>query len=312
MKRTISVLLSIIIILIVCVAKYSAEVVTEKMDEALRFRIIEMDDNTAVTVWIWYTDEEIFFKENNIPEESIIFKSKITNSAIIITDKKQLFALAQSEPVLEIFDYSSTSTIPAPFDGKEYFCLDSFIDYLGTLPYDELRTIDTYEELYYHYAADGQIDYVLINSKCGPAEMLNSLGIIGNRVLIMGAVNPFSYGMALYDVKTNKFYDLAKMRNYVDYEGLIEAIDRYGYGRLIGDMDKDNELTIIDATIIQRCLAGITEYPEDDTIIDNSSEYFDPSFSQLEYYSDFDRNGNRDILDATATQRYLAGLITEA
>ena len=37
-------------------------------------------------------------------------------------------------------------------------------------------------------------------------------------------------------------------------------------------------------------------------------EYIDNSFHPLTYYSDFNRDGERDITDATCIQRYLAGL----
>ena len=59
---------------------------------------------------------------------------------------------------------------------------------------------------------------------------------------------------------------------------------------IIGDADTDGEVTILDATAIQRVLAGLPV------------EAFD------EYAADADMDEEVTILDATAIQRYLAGL----
>ncbi len=52
--------------------------------------------------------------------------------------------------------------------------------------------------------------------------------------------------------------------------------------------------------MIQRCTAIMAQYPEDD-------EMGSP-IGNIRCYSDFNRDGERDILDATAIQRYLIGM----
>ena len=59
-----------------------------------------------------------------------------------------------------------------------------------------------------------------------------------------------------------------------------------------GDVNGDGQITIADATLIQKYLSGI-----------KSSEKF---YSQ---YADFDRSGKVDIVDATMIQKYLSGTI---
>lgn len=59
----------------------------------------------------------------------------------------------------------------------------------------------------------------------------------------------------------------------------------------VGDVDGDGKISIMDATAIQKKLAGLTV------------KYY----SQ---YADFDRSGTINILDATAIQKYCAGTIT--
>ena len=68
---------------------------------------------------------------------------------------------------------------------------------------------------------------------------------------------------------------------------------------LFRSLDRDGKLSIIDATILQRCEANIMAYPDDDTF----SITFE--WGKTRYYSDFDRDGVRSILDATRLQRYL-------
>ena len=76
--------------------------------------------------------------------------------------------------------------------------------------------------------------------------------------------------------------------------------------QMMGDIDHDNDISIIDATIIQRCEANISNYPETDRIdiLDESA------LNGVKYYSDFNRDGERDIVDATCIQRYLVGIPT--
>ena len=59
----------------------------------------------------------------------------------------------------------------------------------------------------------------------------------------------------------------------------------------IGDVDMDDDLTIVDATYIQRNLAGIESFTDEQILL-----------------GDFDRDGDLTIVDATYIQRRLAGL----
>lgn len=61
---------------------------------------------------------------------------------------------------------------------------------------------------------------------------------------------------------------------------------------IIGDADGDGQVTILDATFIQRVLAGLNECPVIKTLLD------------------VDRDGEITILDATMIRRWLAGLIS--
>ncbi len=86
--------------------------------------------------------------------------------------------------------------------------------------------------------------------------------------------SPFSLGYGVFDVKTNVFYDLVdawdmnlnhlrevwdELAPAVPYDAKDKSSENGMY--VIGDADVDGEVTILDATRIQRCLAELDENP---------------------------------------------------
>ena len=155
-----------------------------------------------------------------------------------------------------------------------------------------------YKELCVHRDSNSRVDWVLL--KCSNASMNNPAvmyrDIIGNRVYESGRpVYPFPSGYGIYDAKAEKFVPLTGDMVPL-YKDLGRTFDQIGEGRLIGDIDCDDDLTVIDCTLIQRCATLISDWPEDDLI---------DSALNVTYFSDFDRDGERDIVDATRLQRYV-------
>jgi hypothetical protein len=155
-----------------------------------------------------------------------------------------------------------------------------------------------YKELCVHRDSNSRVDWVLL--KCANASMdypaVIYQDVIGNRVFESGRpVYPFPSGYGIYDVKAEKFVPL--IGDMVPlYKDLGRTFDQIGEGRLIGDIDCDDDLTVVDCTLIQRCATLIRDWPEDDLI---------DSALNVTYFSDFDRDGERDIVDATRLQRYV-------
>ncbi|MBQ9742078.1 MAG: hypothetical protein IJV88_00185 [Ruminococcus sp.] len=87
-------------------------------------------------------------------------------------------------------------------------------------------------------------------------------------------------------------------------EGIENAFEEAGVGRLVGDMDLDRELTVKDATNIQKCIAGLMEFSADDFIL----AFEGAEDAPLQYISDFNRDCERNVKDATAIQKFIAGL----
>lgn len=176
----------------------------------------------------------------------------------------------------------------------------------------------TYRDLYVH-RTDGAVDWALVYANAG-AVNTPSHAVFGEMVAWnYMSFSPFSMGYGVYDPASGVFYDLVdawEMR----FEGLHELTNSGYLQRLllpedssesghmtmfyrIGDADGDGELSIFDATRIQRCLAELMSFSESDTLDGFSRRGYD-----LRYISDYNRDGVRSILDVTKIQRRLAEL----
>ncbi len=170
------------------------------------------------------------------------------------------------------------------------------------------NAIGEYKELYYHKDKNGMTDWALVNARAmwiKPAEIFT---VIGNRVFNHGAwLVPVIGGYCVYDVATDTFSDAfsATDEKYPDFTRAFDSTVKKSpindQGRLLGDIDLDDELTILDCTLMQRCATKARDWPENDLIKPTGFMQAKP----LTYYSDFDRNGERDIVDATKLQRYV-------
>ncbi len=82
-----------------------------------------------------------------------------------------------------------------------------------------------------------------------------------------------------------------------------------GYKQIIriGDVDRNNVLNVKDATIIQKCLAGLKDLDLDyDDLLTGFSVKQHGKWER--YVSDFNCDSERNIKDATAIQKYIAGI----
>ena len=82
----------------------------------------------------------------------------------------------------------------------------------------------------------------------------------------------------------------------------VKVIEEKEFGQLIGDIDGNNVIEIIDATYLQRYLA---EYP--DFIGGYNIDQLTNVTGSIDV-SDFDRDGETTVMDATMIQRHLVGL----
>ena len=163
-----------------------------------------------------------------------------------------------------------------------------------------------YEEVYYHYNSEGEIDWALVrgyptfNAPWG----ISPYAVFGDRIIRKITRKTFHVEYSIYDVSDNRFYDIVRNRNDEKYQ-LNAVLTELNIGELIGDMDADNKLTVKDATYIQKCIAEVIDFPENDKV---DGVYTSDGYGYLAYLSDFNRDGVRNIKDATAIQKHIAGI----
>ena len=194
-------------------------------------------------------------------------------------------------------------------------------DYWGELPsryyYQELAQYP--EENPDWVLIQGGMDY----SGFTQGDNVNTL--LGNKfVYLERSCAPFKLSYGVYDVRSGAFYDLLDAWD-MDFENLRDTWDALPPTRpegkggesasylvrtyLMGDGDKDGELTILDATAIQRSLVRLYQ--------GELGASFNTYFSKLNpplrgvavsRTADYDRDNDVTILDATKIQRHIAEL----
>ena len=162
--------------------------------------------------------------------------------------------------------------------------------------------VKEFKELYYH-KKDGYTtcDWALVYCETNVEQPGISAHIFGDRVLYRTSASvPFTYGYGVYNYRTKSFVDLVEAWDDDKYEGLHEAFEARNAGTLLGDANKDNQLTIGDATKIQRYLARMID---DNAVGAQSAEN---GKTETEYICDFNKDGTVNISDVTAIQKKLA------
>lgn len=243
-----------------------------------------------------------FIEKLGIAEEDIEYHGKHPYVIAFLTEDQIETAASFSEVEGIYYDLMDGQPIVTPTEPPTESA-SSESPYLYQARFEELYGSGydwcDYQELYYHIDQNGETDWALVYAFIPAAEPIELVTIVGNRVLYPGTMYmPFDACYGIYDVKEDKFID-AGSSEAKNYDGFLKVFDEIDDGRLIGDLDRDGDLSVVDVTILQRCEANMREYPDDDTF----SLTFE--WGKSRYYSDFDRDGERTILDATRLQRYL-------
>ena len=333
MKRIIALLLSVLLVIGCSVIGVSAQ--SDKLHPDLEVLLQKKAPDDDVSVYITYAiagksvadmpswpdraAANAEYKEYRLAKQaeiqSVIFDGlEVTvlntigdNSVIAYVKAKDIAVLAPRDLVAYI-SYIDLTIEEEPESAETMSSTEAkLLEYVkgkGAMP----PYYTNYEELYTHQNAEGETDWVLLYSLGEGAMPWYVCGVYHHRVILRSEEwSLFALGIGLYDAKEDTFYDLAKMRDYDKYEGLAEAIDACGKGKLLGDLDNDDDISIADCTILQRCEAALCEYPQSDLVGSYSYKYEDIK-TPLRYYSDFNRDGERSIIDVTCMQRYLAGM----
>lgn len=217
--------------------------------------------------------------------------------------------------VCTVSAYAQQATPDEPVQ-KEYLYHDRLIEWLGNKFIEDNDDFLDYDELYFHYTDETKenFDWVLIRVVSGwDLCWFGKSGCnIGSRALYSYNSIYFPADLAIYDVKNDTFRSIV---DYREFDGVKEAVEELELGVPLGDVDSDGRITVVDATIIQKMLAGIEvrpRYSEKDDIIERFSHWEDSDGGPLAVYeycyiSDYDQDGVRSVLDATHIQKHLAG-----
>ena len=171
-------------------------------------------------------------------------------------------------------------------------------------------------DYYCHFVDGNTIDYVYVHwSTNGGSD-----ACAGDRYLDYCVSSPRilrpTIGLYIYDVENKKIYTFKEAEIYAtDYlkdflDNHRNEVGHYYTVYKCGDMDLDDEVSIIDATIIQCALAQTGEFPWYDAHREQYNKEYDGThyIAKVYYVSDFDFDGERSVLDATAIQMHLAGI----
>lgn len=178
---------------------------------------------------------------------------------------------------------------------------DRFVEeYVGT--FEGFTPDYYYDELYYHYDENGKRDWVLVNATNMTASPWEVQETVADRVFYNASeIHPFNFGYGVYDVENDCFAGLTN-KILEKYDGLYDAMVELKIGIPLGDADSDRVLSVMDATFIQRAEAQLVEYDRFDCLYG----YGSIGGFEVKYISDFNLDGERNVLDATAIQRKIA------
>lgn len=165
----------------------------------------------------------------------------------------------------------------------------------------------TFEEVYRYDNPDSDYyydDWILVRASLNYRSALNVKELIGDRIFTGEQDAPFSYGYAIFEYKNGGRFKELDSSCLMLYDGLMEALEEANVGRPVGDADFDNELSILDATYIQRALAKLCDFNKLDDITDYCVNVTHDS-DTINFVSDMNMDGEVNILDASAIQQKL-------
>lgn len=205
-------------------------------------------------------------------------------------------------------------SVSAETANEEY---DSYVnEFMSQYTY----VLKTGEEKVYEYGLEVAYEHYADNDSENPEYIVLLVSCNGNGDKYYYEINGYYFwgylddqyegkpSYLVFDTNTKKvcWYDEALENNFDKY---FEFITDSGYKSIsrIGDVNKDKELNIKDATEIQKYIAGV------EACFNSSSDKIS-GFTEkmhgdwIRTYSDFNRDGKTNIKDATEIQKYIAGI----
>lgn len=207
---------------------------------------------------------------------------------------------------------------PAAASEAEYKYYDRFKDYYdsyyGTTG-DEFWT--KYIEKYEYYSNGSSSDEATPDFAvvfcCTGYEFSSGPVVFGDYIIHSACNYPYFLGLYIITPNDGKIYTFTEAYS-AKIEGIEEMLEKgFNSGSVsrIGDVDQDYKLTVKDATLIQKSVAGLATIKDDELYYNIASCLKDgitPNARYMLYRSDFNYDYERNVKDATAIQKHIAGL----
>ncbi len=168
-----------------------------------------------------------------------------------------------------------------------------------------------YYPSYQYYSATGDEstpDYILAFAGERMVSPAYSAGAFGDKYLLQvyNIYYPYTLGYHIITTEDMKVYTLREAWN-AQLEGIEAVFEDFGLGIKRGDSDQDGEITIKDATLIQKYIASL-EKLIDDTV----SGFAEAGQGEGGFFSarvsDMNCDKEVNIKDATEVQKFVAGI----
>lgn len=173
-----------------------------------------------------------------------------------------------------------------------YECKDAFLEKYNLTGNEDYFTY--YEIGDMDINCNDAMDFVLVYATIGePADMPVFIDMGERFIYSPHTWSPFESGYGMFSLDTREFVPLSE-QVILDYPWIDYYLDAFDIGELYGDADGDGELTVIDATLIQLELVNPEPYADAEGISGKNRR------------SDYDRDLQVSVMDATAIQKKLA------
>ena len=242
---------------------------------------------------------QAFVDENSSLIEEVIWQGKFARIVTVKAAKSNIPVLAAQDIVKEIHLFSDVANVELSNDGAFYE--SDFIEWAAAKFGEEAldptyaRPPYRYEELYYH-TDKGKIDWVLVSAYLYNIDVADaeSKYLVGGMYLFNGVtgMKPFGCAYGVYDVKRGEFFGIEELtERYDEYDDLMDVLNELKIGVYVGDVNLDGKVNVVDATMIQRKLAGLEVFTYEQSVI-----------------ADVNNDNGVNIDDATAVQNISAGI----
>lgn len=275
MKKMITTLLTLLLICSsVCITVFAQDNTNHKFDQALTEKLAQSEDSDLIHIWIWFTDIDMNQVEKEVEEQTGIAQKTIDDIAIPKIPQSLKDALDRGDEEALNDETKKYLELKKPYEDEK----------------ERLRQI-------YQIA---RFDIVSEKYNAQNTGFVDEIGVEKDNIKFLSSLSPCAIitisKQRILEIKDFDFITSIFLYDETEYPEPTEpTIEESAPSPLeadhTGDADCDGQLTIIDATLIQKYLAGV--FGEDKIYLPGA---------------DFDGDNSVTIVDATCIQKTLVSV----